>query len=129
MEKIRKRIAVMIDRQRAKLKKEIEEYEKKQEEGMVDWGYGGSYHRKENAIRKREKSLKELNDLEKQLDGLKQYRKVMAWTFTCRDCGAVTIVNKPPFNDWHECPACRQMIHLDHVPNIEIEVTDATNLW
>ena len=39
------------------------------------------------------------------------------------------MVNRPPFDDWHECPVCRQMVHLNSLPSKEFEIVDTGETW
>lgn len=44
-------------------------------------------------------------------------------------CGSITMVNRQPFDDWHECPVCRQMVHLNSLPSKEFEIVDTGETW
>lgn len=36
----------------------------------------------------------------------------------------------PAWNrDWHECPVCRQMVHLNSLPSKEFEIVDTGEAW
>lgn len=36
------------------------------------------------------------------------------------------MTTKVPFDDWHECPTCRQMIYLRNVSSHTIEIAEDT---
>lgn len=55
--------------------------------------------------------------------------RVRMWIFGCRSCGSITMVNRQPFDDWHECPVCRQMVHLNSLPSKEFEIVDTGETW
>lgn len=129
VKKIREQTEVLIQRHRERLEKEIAAYERKLRDTMSYYGCGGPYRRQEEAIEKREAQLDKLNDFEKQLYRMKEHEKVSMWVFTCRNCGSVTMVSRQPFDDWHECPVCRGMIHLDHLPSTSFEIVNEKKGW
>ena len=96
---------------------------------MEYWGCGGPYNRQEEAIERRKKQLDELDDFAMQLNRAKKHETVRMWIFGCRSCGSITMVNRQPFDDWHECPACRQMVHLNSLPSKEFEIVDTGETW
>ena len=49
--------------------------------------------------------------------------------FGCNKCGTVCMTTKLPFDDWHECPTCRQMIHLNNVRRKVIRIADDGQAW
>lgn len=62
--------------------------------------------------------------------GVGGFRRGMGmWIFGCRSCGSITMVNRQPFDDWHECPVCRQMVHLNSLPSKEFEIVDTGETW
>ena len=44
-------------------------------------------------------------------------------------CGTVCMTTKLPFDDWHECPTCRQMIYLHNVRRKTIRIADDGQVW
>ena len=109
--------------------REIEEFEEKLRGTMEYWGCGGPYNRQEEAIERRKKQLDELDDFAMQLNRAKKHETVRMWIFGCRSCGSITMVNRQPFDDWHECPVCRQMVHLNSLPSKEFEIVDTGETW
>lgn len=49
--------------------------------------------------------------------------------FGCSKCGAVCMTTKQPFDDWHECPTCRQMINLHNAKSKTIRIADDGTAW
>lgn len=80
-------------------------------------------------IERRKKQLDELDDFAMQLNRAKKHETVRMWIFGCRSCGSITMVNRQPFDDWHECPVCRQMVHLNSLPSKEFEIVDTGETW
>lgn len=39
------------------------------------------------------------------------------------------MTTKQPFDDWHECPTCRQMINLHNVKSKTIRIADDGTAW
>ena len=126
---IKDRVNAIIEHQREVLRGEIEEFEKKLRGTMEYWGCGGPYNRQEEAIERRKKQLDELDDFAMQLNRAKKHETVRMWIFGCRSCGSITMVNRQPFDDWHECPVCRQMVHLNSLPSKEFEIVDTGETW
>lgn len=122
---IKDRVNTIIEHQREVLRGEIEEFEEKLRGTMEYWGCGGPYNRQEEAIERRKKQLDELDDFAMQLNRAKKHETVRMWIFGCRSCGSITMVNRQPFDDWHECPVCRQMVHLNSLPSKEFEMLKA----
>lgn len=126
---IRDRVAAIIQQQRQTLQGEIKEYRAKLYDTESYWGCGGPYHRQETAIERREKQLEELNDFEEQLRNAKKHQNVSMYIFGCRNCGSITMTSRQPFDDWHECPVCRNMVHLQKLPSIEFQIADTGEAW
>lgn len=80
-------------------------------------------------VERRKKQLDELDDFAMQLNRAKKHETVRMWIFGCRSCGSITMVNRQPFDDWHECPVCRQMVHLNSLPSKEFEIVDTGETW
>lgn len=78
----------------------------------------------------RKRELEELGDFERQLQRATKHIKATVYAFGCGKCGAVCMTTKAPFDDWHECPTCRQMINLRNVSSHTIEIAeDSTEAW
>lgn len=126
---IKDRVAAIIRQQRQTLMQEIELYRQKLYDTESYWGLGGPYKRQEAAIEKREKQLEELEDFEMQLKHAKKHQNVRMYVFGCRHCGSITMTSRQPFDDWHECPVCRQMIHLKKLPDTNFQIVDTGEIW
>lgn len=106
----------MCDRRIRKLQKEIENLRRAQHENEIDYGFGGSYRRKENAIRKRENEIIQLEAFKKQSVKPLSITDVLTYTMYCKECKSTFYVSnmnlrRLPAEDWHECPVCRKMIY------------------
>ena len=126
---IKDRVASIIEHQRKVLQNEIQEYQQKLEDTMSFWGCGGPYRRQEAAIERREKQLEELDDFEMQLRRTQKHQDVRMYIFGCKSCGSITMVNRQPFDEWHECPVCRQMIHLNKLKDTQFQIVDTGEVW
>lgn len=73
-----------------------------------------------------EQELEEIEDFERQLQKATKHIKATVYAFGCGKCGAVCMTTKTPFDDWHECPTCRQMINLRDVSSHTIEIAEDT---
>lgn len=129
MKDIKDKMQDLINRQKQRLTKEILECERKLNDTLSYYGVGGPYHRQEDALDRRKKQLDELEDFENQLKMAKKHRFITMFIFSCPSCGGVTMMNRQPFNDWHECPVCRKMIRLDRLPSTRFEIVDTGELW
>ena len=47
----------------------------------------------------------------------------------CRHCHSVFFSTQSPFNDWHECPACRGMNFITQVPRQDVEIVMDGSGW
>lgn len=121
---LKDKIADLINRERTRLEKERDFYRQKLRETMEWYGCGGPYARQEAAMEKREEELEALDDFAYQLRHAEEHFTANVYFFGCRNCGAVTITTRSPFSDWHECPACRQMVNLRNVPSTEIRLVN-----
>lgn len=74
-------------------------------------------------------AVHKLNDFEKRLKNTTRHIKARVYVFGGQDCGAVTMTTKHPFNDWHECPTCRRMIHLQNLPQKTIQIAENGDTW
>lgn len=126
---LKDRIQLIIDQRRQQLEKERDEYEKKMRDTMVCYGCGGAYGRQEAAMQKREEQLEELEDLEKQLRRTTRHIEANIYVFGCKNCGALTMTTREPFDDWHECPTCRHMVYLQKVPRTTIRIAEDGGVW
>ena len=126
---LKDRIQKVIDQRRATLLKERDKYEEKMRDTMSFYGVGGAYRRQEAARDKREEQLKELADFEKQLKNTTRHFEATVHFFGCNKCGSVCMTTKYPFDDWHECPTCRQMIYLHNVARKTIRIADDGAAW
>ena len=126
---LKDKIQKLIDRRRAQLIKEREEFEDKIRDTMSFYGLGGPYSRQEAAKEKREEQLVELADFERQLKNTTKHFEATVYFFGCNDCGAVCMTTKQPFDDWHECPTCRKMINLHNVGRKTIRIADDGMTW
>lgn len=126
---IKDRVQAIIQRQRLTLQEEIDTYRKKMYDTESYWGFGGPYSRQEAAAERREAQLKELDDFEEQLKHVKKHQNVSMYIFGCRNCGSITMTSVQPFDDWHECPACRQMVHLRQLPSTDFQIIDTGEVW
>lgn len=126
---IKDRVAAIIRRQQQTLQDEIEMYRRKLRETESYWGCGGPYNRQEAAIEKREKQLEELNDFEMQLKYVEKHQDVHMYIFGCKHCGSITMVNQQPFDDWHECPVCRNMVYLKNLKPTNFRIVDTGENW
>lgn len=94
------------------------------------YGFGGPHYRLEAAKERREQGLENLKDFERKLRKATKHIKTTVYAFGCGKCGAVCMTTKAPFNGWHECPTCRQMINLRNVSSHTIEIAeDSTEAW
>ena len=123
---IKNQIQRIIDKRKQKLTKEIDEYEAKMRETESYYGFGGPYYRQEAAKERREQELEEIEDFERQLRKATKHIKATVYAFGCGKCGAVCMTTRTPFDDWHECPTCRQMIYLRNVSPHTIEIAEDT---
>ena len=126
---LKDRIQKVIDQRRATLLKERDKYEEKMRDTMSFYGVGGAYRRQEAARDKREEQLNELNDFEKQLKSTTKHFETNVYFFGCNKCGTVCMTTKLPFDEWHECPTCRQMIYLHNVRRKAIRIADDGQAW
>lgn len=126
---LKDRIQKVIDQRRATLLKERDKYEEKMRDTMSFYGVGGAYRRQEAARDKREEQLNELADFEKQLRNTTKHFEAAVYFFGCNKCGTVCMTTKLPFDDWHECPTCRQMIYLHNVRRKTIRIADDGQAW
>lgn len=126
---LKDRIQKVIDQRRAQLIKERNKYEEKMRDTMSFYGVGGAYGRQEAARDKREEQLNELADFEKQLRNTTKHFEAAVYFFGCNKCGTVCMTTKLPFDDWHECPTCRQMIHLHNIGRKTIRIADDGQAW
>lgn len=126
---INDKISEIIERQRKSLKKEIIKYQENLHGTIQVYGCGGAYNRQEAAIQKREKQLEELDDFERQLRKAKKCQEVRMYIFGCRNCGGITMVDRKPFNEWHECPVCRKMIYIDNLKSTRFQIVDTGEAW
>ncbi len=127
---IKNKIQRIIDKRKQKLMKEIDEYKMKMYDTELYYGFGGPYCRQEAAKERREQELEEIEDFERQLRKATKHIKATVYAFGCGKCGAVTMTTKKPFDDWHECPTCRQMINLRDVSSHTIEIAeDSAEAW
>ena len=130
MEKdIREQLQEKINRKRKKLEKEAKLYREKMKDTKVYYGFNGPYARQEAALERREQQLEELKDFENQLQNAKKHKKVRMYVFGCQSCRSTTMVTQQPFDDWHECPVCRNMIYLTKLKSVEIEITETESNW
>lgn len=130
MEKdIREQLQEKINRKRKKLEKEAKLYREKMKDTEAYYGFGGPYMRQEAALERREQQLEELKDFENQLQRMKKHKKVRMYVFGCQSCRSTTMVTQQPFDDWHECPVCRNMIYLTKLKSAEIEITETGSNW
>lgn len=93
------------------LENSIIEIRKHQREDEFIYGFGGSYGRREKAIKKREKEIIELKELEKQI---KKPVIVMETVFSvlyCKECHSEIFTKGSIQEGWYECPVCRKMIY------------------
>ena len=123
---IKNQIQRIIDKRKQKLTKEIDEYEAKMRDTESYYGFGGPYYRQEAAKERREQELEEIEDFERQLRKATKHIKATVYAFGCGKCGAVCMTTRTPFDDWHECPTCRQMIYLRNVSPRTIEIVEDT---
>lgn len=106
----------LCDRRICKLQKEIEKLRWAQHDNEFVYGLGGSYRRKENAIKKREKEIEELKAFKLQSVKPLNITEVLLYTMYCTDCKTTfyvpnTGLGRIPTEGWHECPVCRKMIN------------------
>lgn len=126
---IKERVGRIIQQKRETLEKEIELYRKKLNETESYWGCGGAYSRQQAAIEKREMQMEELDDFEMQLKKAEKHQEVLMYVFGCSNCKSITLVNRQPFSDWHECPVCRHMINLPNLKSKKIRIADSGEDW
>lgn len=106
----------MCNRKIRKLQKEIENLRWAQHDNESIYGFGGSYQRKENAIRKREKEITQLEAFKQQSAKPLNITEVLLYTMHCKECKSTiyvpnTFLRRLPAEGWHECPVCRKMIN------------------
>lgn len=126
---LKERISTVIEERRKQLLKEIELFQAKVHDTESYWGFNGPYSRQAAALEKREKQLEELEDFAQQLRNTKKTRKVGMYVFGCHKCNSITMVSQPPFDDWHECPVCRNMVYLKNLPLVEFQIVDTGEEW
>lgn len=126
---IKERVGRIIQQQRKTLQGEIELYKEKLRDTESYWGCGGAYNRQQAAIDKREAQLEELDDFEMQLKHTAKHQEVTMYIFGCSSCKSITMVNRQPFDDWHECPVCRSMINLPTLKSKEFKIVDTGEAW
>lgn len=126
---IRELLQEKIDKKRKKLEKEAELYREKMKDTQAYYGFGGPYVRQEAALERREQQLEELKDFENQLQSVKKHKKIRMYVFGCRSCRSTTIVTQQPFDNWHECPVCRDMIYLTKLKSTEVEIVEDGSGW
>ena len=130
MEKdIREQLQEKINKKRKKLERESELYREKMYDTQAFYGFGGPYVRQEAALERREQQLEELKDFENQLQNVKKHKKVRMYVFGCQSCRSTTMVTQQPFDDWHECPVCRNMIYLTKLKSVEVEIVENGSGW
>lgn len=126
---IKDRVQAIIQQQRQTLQREIETYREKMQDTESYWGYGGPYRRQEAAVERREAQLEELDDFEVQLKNAKRHQNVRMYVFGCKNCGSITMTDRHPFDDWHECPVCRQMVYLKSLPETNFQIVNTGERW
>lgn len=119
----------IIDDRRAQLEKERDKYRQKMHDTQYYYGCGGPYMRQEAAMEKREKELDELKRFEYQLRHTVKTKVVGLYVMGCRHCHSVFFSTQSPFNDWHECPACRGMNFITQVPRQDVEIVMDGSGW
>lgn len=126
---IRERIQALLIKEREKVDKEIQNLQIKQDEIEFDFGQNGAYRRVQTAIDRRNAYINQLKDFQSQFRNAKMHQDARMYIFGCRKCGAVIMVSRQPFSDWHECPVCRQMINANHLGATDFEVVDTGEPW
>lgn len=126
---IRDKIQKVVDKEKERLTRERDMYRKKMDDTETCYGFGGPYRRQEMACERREAQLEELEEFEDQLKKATKHIKADVYVFGCRRCGAVCMTTKEPFDDWHECPTCRGMVHLQNVPRKTIRIAGDGTGW
>ncbi len=126
---IRDKIQKVIDKEKERLTRELDMYRKKMDDTEVYYGFGGPYRRQEMAYERREAQLEELEEFEDQLKKVTKHIEADVYVFGCKECRAVCMTTKEPFDDWHECPTCRKMIYLQNVPRQTIRIAGDGTDW
>lgn len=125
---IKELISQILTDRKEQLRKEIGIFEEKMHDTSSYYGTGGAYRRQEKAKEDREAQLEELEEFEYQLKHTKPVKKLTVYAFGCHKCGSACMSTSKPFDSWHECPVCRQMVFLQDVPSMELEVTESCQI-
>ena len=125
----KKKIRAIIQADKARLETEAEHYRDKAYDTSSVYGFGGPYERQMKAAEKREAELERLKDLERQVSRAAKHLDVSMYVYGCRSCGTVIMTSQKPTDDWHECPACRGMIHCPGVQRTEFQIVDNGKTW
>lgn len=75
------------------------------------------------------KGIQSLDDFEAQLKYTAKHQEVTMYIFGCSSCGSITMVNRQPFDEWHECPVCRNMINLPSLKSKAFKIVDTGEGW
>lgn len=105
---IQQQIQDLINVRKARLQKEIQEFEQKKRDAEYVYGLGGgTTGRCEKAIQIREDELEELEALSKSYGGpVTTTIKTTMYRYRCQ-CGSVVETRQPVSREYIDCPFCR----------------------
>ena len=129
IDKLKARIEKLIEQERSRLEKESDRYLEKMRDTESLYGFGGPYMRQQKAYEDREAELRELNNFERQFHDIKRTKRSFWYPIGCNSCGTISLSNRKPFDEWHECPVCRQMIYMTDVKPENLEIVDNGETW
>lgn len=119
LEKIKQRIAEIIDREIKNTQLEIEEYAEKINDNIEVYGEGKNYSRFEKAKKRREQHLEDLLGLKNSSNQSIAKKKVRLYPYYCPDC--LTKIYMPLQSSRTDktivCPLCERRIY----PSFEYE--------
>ncbi len=125
---IKARVEQIIEERRKQLQKEITGWKRKLRDTEEYWGMNGPYRRQEEALERREKELKELEEYARQLGKYIPFKEVSMYGLYCRDCGNVTL-SLNISGEWTECPSCKKMIYDNNPQRKTFKIEDDGQYW
>lgn len=120
---IQQQIQDLINVRKARLQKEIQEFEQKKYEAEYVYGVnGGSANRCEKAIKVREDELEQLDALSKSYGApVSTTIKITRYRYRCT-CGSIVETRQPVSREYIDCPFCRGCVSRLTEGKVEREV-------
>ena len=120
---IQQQIQNLINVRKARLQKEIQEFERKKYDAEYVYGVnGGSANRCEKAIKAREFELLEFEALSKSYGGpVRTTIKITRYRYRCT-CGSIVETRQPVHREYIDCPICRGCVSTVTEGKVEREV-------